>query len=142
MDYSALASELLDVRANLLQVPASQQLSKMVKGELFVLNYLVRHEKTVHPKELSEKMSVSTARIASLLNHMEEKGLIRRTGDPDDNRQVNVQLTQTGKDLVCKVRAETIDYLAKMLESLGPDDAREYIRIQEKICSIHCMEKS
>lgn len=133
MDYSALANELLCVRANLLQVPASQHLSRMEKGELFVLNYLVTHEAVIHPKELSKKMSVSTARIASLLNHMEEKNLIHRTADPDDNRQVIVQLTQTGHAEVDKARAETITDVAKMLETLGPDDAREYIRIQEKI---------
>ena len=97
MDYTALANELLGVRVNLLQVPASQQLSQMVKGEMFVLNYLVTHETIIHPKELSEKMAVTTARIASLLNHMEEKKLICRYPDPDDSRQIVVVLTQQGK---------------------------------------------
>ena len=73
MDYSLLAGPLLNVQANLLQVPAYQQLSKMVRGELFVLNYLATHETAIHPKELSKKMAVSTARITSLLHHMEEK---------------------------------------------------------------------
>ena len=84
MNYAALANELLGVRANLLQVPASQQLSQMVKGEMFVLNYLLTHKAIIHPKELSEKMAVTTARIASLLNHMEEKKLICRYPDPED----------------------------------------------------------
>ena len=39
MDYEALAGELLSIRGNLLQVPANQKLSKMLRGELFVLNY-------------------------------------------------------------------------------------------------------
>lgn len=133
MDYSELASELLSVRANLLQVPASQLLSRMEKGEWFVLNYLLTHKTVIHPKELSEKMSVSTARIASLLNHMEEKGWILRTADSEDNRQIIVRLTEEGKHEVDQARNETITYAAKMLESLGPEDAREYIRIQEKI---------
>ena len=34
----------------------------MVRGELFVLNYLATHEIAIHPKELSKKMAVSTAR--------------------------------------------------------------------------------
>ena len=49
MDYSLLAGQLLNVQANLLQVPAYQQLSKMVRGELFVLNYLATHETAIHP---------------------------------------------------------------------------------------------
>lgn len=137
MDYTALAAQLLSVQADLLQVPASQQLSRMVKGELFVLNYLITHEKIIHPKELSEKMSVSTARIASLLNHMEGKNLITRYTDPADSRQVVVVLTEEGKNEIHKIRAEVIRRAAGMLESLGPEDAEEYIRIQEKIWSNH-----
>lgn len=135
MDYTALANELLSIRANLLRVPASQQLSKMVKGEMFVLNYLITHEKIVHPKELSEKMAVSTARIASLLNHMEEKHLIQRYADKDDSRQIIVVLTETGKQEIHRIRAEVISYVCAMLESLGPEDAEAYIRIQKKIWS-------
>ena len=133
MDYSALASELINVRTNLLQVPADQQLSKMVKGELFVLNYLGTHEKIIHPKELSEKMAVSTARIASLLNHMEEKNLIRRSPDPADSRQIVVVLTEEGRAAIHRIRGEVIAYVSAMLESLGPEDAESYIRIQSKI---------
>lgn len=135
MDYTALANELLSVRANLLQVPANQQLSKMVKGELFVLNYLATHEKIIHPKELSEKMVVSTARIASLLNHMEEKKLVQRYADTADNRQVVVTLTDTGRQEIHRIRAEVISHVCAMLETLGPEDAQTYIRIQKKIWS-------
>ncbi len=133
MDYSALANELLRVRANLLLVPASQQLSQIVKGEMFVLNYLVTHENTVHPKELSEKMAVTTARIASLLNHMEEKKLIRRCTDPDDSRQVDVVLTEEGRSAIQAIRQRVISYVSAMLKDLGPEDAEAYIRIQNKI---------
>lgn len=133
MDYTALANELLGVRANLLQVPASQQLSQMVKGEMFVLNYLATHETIIHPKELSEKMAVTTARIASLLNHMEEKKLICRCPDRNDNRQIVVVLTQEGKLAIQQTRAKAISHVAAMLEGLGPEDAEAYIRIQKKI---------
>lgn len=133
MDYSLLAGQLLSVQANLLQVPAYQQLSKMVRGELFVLNYLATHEAAIHPKELSKKMSVSTARVTFLLNHMEEKGLIARSSDLSDNRQIFVRLTESGVAAIQKTRSEVISRVSSLLEALGPEDAREYIRIQEKM---------
>lgn len=133
MEYAILAGQLLSVQANLLQVPAYQQLSKMVRGELFVLNYLATHEAAIHPKELSKKMSVSTARIAILLNHMEEKGLITRSSDLSDNRQVFVRLTENGVNAIQHTRADVISRVSSLLEALGPEDAREFIRIQEKI---------
>lgn len=133
MYYEALADELLHIRADLLRVPAQQKLSNMLRGELFVLNYLHDHDTIVHPKELSENLSVSTARIASLLKHMEEKNLIVRAPDSSDSRQIIVRLTEDGKKAIQTYREDVLAYLARTLESLGPDDAREYIRIQKKI---------
>ena len=40
MYYESLAFQLLNVRAKMLQVPAHQEISKLMRGELFVLNYL------------------------------------------------------------------------------------------------------
>ncbi len=137
MDYTTLANELLETRSQLLQVPADQQLGKLLKGELFVLNYMSTHGSVIHPKELSQKMSVSTARIASLLNHMEEKGYIRREPDPADNRQTLVVLTEKGLAAIEDIKPAVINYVAAMLEMLGPEDAHTYIRIQKKIWTNH-----
>lgn len=133
MDYSSLANELLEIRANLLPVPATQQLSQMVKGELFVLNYLLLHEGMIHPKELSEKMAVSTARIANLLNHMEEKHYIERCHDTSDSRQIIVRLTEKGRESIQNTRRKVLQSVAAMLEEIGPEDAENYVRIQKKI---------
>ena len=133
MDYSSLANELLEIRANLLPVPATQQLSQMVKGELFVLNYLLLHEGMIHPKELSEKMAVSTARIANLLNHMEEKHYIERCHDTSDSRQIIVRLTEKGRESIQNTRRKVLQSVAAMLEEIGPEDAENFVRIQKKI---------
>ncbi|MGM9606100.1 MAG: MarR family winged helix-turn-helix transcriptional regulator [Oscillospiraceae bacterium] len=133
MYYEALADELMNIKADLLRVPASQQLSKIVKGEMFVLEYLNRHDGIIHPKELSENMAVSTARISSLLNKMEEKKLIVRKEDPQDSRQIIVELTPEGTKMSKEERERVIEHVAQMLERLGPEDAEEYIRIQKKI---------
>lgn len=133
MYYEALAKELLTIKVDLLRDPTQQKLSKMLRGEMFVLNYLNEHEGEVHPKELSEKLSVSTARIATLLGHMEEKNLITRFTDAADNRQIIVRLTDSGREVIDKARAELFRYVTKMLEDLGPDDANEFIRLQKKL---------
>ena len=134
MYYESLAYQMLNVRAKMLQVPAHQEISKLMRGELFVLNYLKEQDIVVHPKELSENLAVSTARIARLLKHMEEQGLIVRFTDANDSRQVVVQITEQGVAEIDHVRKKVLEYTARMLENLGAGDAKEYIRIQEKIC--------
>lgn len=133
MDYKELAEEYLMIRAQLLKVPASQQVTKLVKGELFVLNYLATHEKAVYPKDLSKEMVVSTARIAVILNQMEDKKWITRTVDTEDNRQILVALTEEGHRVIEQQREKIIHAVVQMFEKLGPEDAAEFIRIQRKI---------
>ncbi len=140
MDYTALANELLSTRCQLRQVPASKHLDKMLRGELFVLNYLATHEGRIHPKELSRELSVSTARIASLLNHMEQKGYVRREQDCADSRQILVVLTAQGQQALEDVKPTVLAYVAATLEALGPEDAHAYVRIQKKIWNRY-MEK-
>ena len=131
--YKELASELLQVNEALLHQPAQDLLAKLSRGEHFVLNYLLTHYGQAHPTDLSRHMVVSTARIAALLNRMEEKGLISRLPDPLDNRQIIVSLSPKGEEAIEQFRDKVIHSTAKMLELLGPEDAREFLRIQRKL---------
>ncbi len=133
MDYQMLAEELLRLRGKILRIPASQKLSKMVQGELFVLSYLKDHDEIVHPKHLSENMAVSTARIARLLKIMEEKGLITRVEDLEDSRQVVVRLTEKGRAAIEPAKEDALRCVSELLEKLGPEDAEAYVRIQKRI---------
>lgn len=66
---------------------------------------------------------VSTARIAALLNRMEDKGLISRLPDPLNNRQVIVTLSPQGLEAIQTFRSQVIRSAAQMLADLGPEDA-------------------
>ena len=131
--YEGMAAELLQVNEDLLQDPARRLISQLTKGEHFVLNYLLTHHHQAHPNELSRRMVVSTARIAALLGRMEAKGLITRVPDPLNNRRVNVTLSSQGLEVIQSFRAQVLRSAAQMLAGLGPDDAREYLRLQKKL---------
>lgn len=133
MDYRALAEKLIELQTLLHLVPVIRKLSVFEKGTFLALNYLMEHPKEVHPKELSQKMAVSSARIADLLNHMEREGMIVRKADPNDNRQILVSLTDQGEQLIKNKRAEVVDIMAETLEELGQEEAQTYLRIQMKI---------
>ena len=135
MDYMKLAKELLDIRVKLVQVPFVQILSKMERGETFVLNYLVTHDGPIHPKNLS------TARIATLLNKLEEKNQVRRYVDPDDKRQLIVVLTDEGREKILQHRAEILPDIRDFLEELGAEDAQAYIRIEQKLWKMHLQKQ-
>ena len=100
MDYFSLAEKMLSVRARLSHLPAGEAVSDACGGEFFALSLLLLHDAArAVPSELRRSMGVSSARIAALLKHLEQKGWISRSADEHDERRVNVLLTG------CRARA-------------------------------------
>lgn len=135
MDYDSLADELINMRGSRPQIRFDRKLSKAMKGEMFVLNYLKHHGNKAHPRELSDEMVVSTARTAVILNHLEKGGFIARIPDRNDNRQIIVCLSEKGVEMLEKHHREIVKYMVKILERLGEKDAMEYVRLQKKLMS-------
>lgn len=136
MYYQALAEELMAMRSCAARLQVERKVSKMLQGEAFVLNFLYEHDDFAYPKELSSAMAVSTARIARLLSGLEKLELIKRTTDPDDNRQIIVTLTDLGEQNVNEQRKETLNFMSGILEKFGPNDAAEYVRLNKKLAKI------
>ena len=136
VDYTCLADELINMRGSRQHVSFDRELSKAMKGEIFVLNYLKNHGNKAHPRELSDEMIVSTARTAVILNHLENDGLIARIPDSNDNRQIVVCLSKKGVEMIEEHHKEIVSYMVKILERLGEEDAKEYVRIQKKLMNV------
>ncbi len=136
MDYCSMAEEIVNMRGTRSHICFDRKLSKTMKGEMFVLNYLKNHNNQAHPKNLSDEMIVSTARIAVILNNLEKNQLITRTPDSADNRQIIVKLSEKGIALLEEHHQEIVKYMTKILQKLGKTDAQEYVRIQKKLMRI------
>ena len=133
IDYVKLADRLIDLRIRLIRGVYTQMLHDLKGGDVFILHYLESNDGPVRPKDLSDAMSVSTARITNLLNKMEENGEIKRCVDPRDKRQVFVVITEKGRARNLQIRNDLLPNTSTFLEILGPDDAAAYVRIQEKL---------
>jgi Transcriptional regulators len=129
MDYSELASELMQKMYKMRQTRTNKQIDESMQGERFVLQFIASHTDYVLPSEISNTMGISSARIAAALNSMEQKGLITRQIDSNDRRQILVGLTPEGKALANEQHQKTMEALTNTLRQLGEHDAREYVRI-------------
>lgn len=137
MDYEEMAEELIKMRLSKPQVKLERDVSKLMKGELLALGYLIEHHNHAYPKDLSREMLSSTARIAAMLNNLEKKGLITRQVDPKDNRQIVVSLTPEGIKTCCNYQDQLKQQIIYLFEQLGPEDAKEYLRLQKKVLAIY-----
>lgn len=132
MDYREMAAKLLEYMHPLQRGPA-RRMNEVNQGEMAMLGYLTFEKSEVSPTELSKLFNLSTARVANTLNSLEKKGYIQRIHDSKDRRKVIVRLTKLGADVSEQRHQEAIGDVAELLRNLGEEDAKEYVRLMEKI---------
>ena len=65
--------------------------------------YVLWQEDSVPIVELSKKTGLAKTTLTSMLDRMEESGLIRRNYDPVDRRQIRITLTEKARELVTSI---------------------------------------
>ena len=69
--------------------------------------------------EISERMITAAPDMSRLLERMEKAGLISRSRDRDDKRQVASTITRKGEVLLEKVEAPLLEFHKQQLQGLG-----------------------
>lgn len=131
--YTELAKKFINYSHRLGRHSQQKKFDETMQGEAFVLLYAKMQGGSVLPSEFSTEMNISSARIAAVLNSLENKGLITRQIDPDDRRRVLVDLTQEGKALGEQYYHMILSITTRMLTMLGEHDAREFVRIKGRL---------
>lgn len=136
MDYRALADEMVSSMMKSPKKPFQKKVDDLSHGERRILGFLHFFQNGVPSGELSEKLFLSTPRVASALNSLSKKGFIERNREEDDKRIVIVTITEAGKSFVMEEKDEAISMLENTLKKLGEQDAKEFVRIIKRITEI------
>ena len=138
MEGPDLAIELMKTTGKLFfgMKPGHNHIRSMMHGEMFILDYLERKNCTAMPGELSNMTGGSSARTAIALRNLEQKGYIRRDIDKADRRKIIVSLTDEGRKLTLEERGEILRRMRAIVDELGENDVREYIRIVGRIVEV------
>lgn len=86
-----------------------------------VLNCLWR-EGQLSPKQIGEKLYLEAPTISGILDKMQKSGLIERSIDPDNRRNVLVVPTQKAEELRSGIEAATVELNEKVFENLSDRD--------------------
>ncbi len=109
------------------------ELDRQEQVQAATLRYLIEHGSVATPAQLIEFFGFSHARLTKILTELEAEELVHRDSDPVDRRRVIVRLTEQGFARATAQREELLEYLMKLLELLGPEDAEHLMRIAGKI---------
>jgi DNA-binding MarR family transcriptional regulator len=83
-----------------------------------------------HLAELMEHTSPATT---GLVDRLVSAGLVERFGNPTDRRQVLVKITEKGKELVEKIKANIVTKIVEISKDLEEEDVRAWVRIYRTI---------
>jgi len=133
MDYTELAKEFLQNMYRFGKIGHRKKIDDTMRGEAFVIGYISKQGGGVLPGEISGEMGISSARIAAVLNALENKGLVTRRIDRGDRRKILVDLTAAGREAAKRYEIMALDGAVRMLEALGERDARDFVRILAKL---------
>ncbi len=95
--------------------------------QLACLATLHRHG-AMTPSDLAAHEKVQPPSMTRTVNGLAERGVVQRTPDPNDGRQVVVSLTDAGADLLATDRAQREQWLAQRLADLSADERETLAR--------------
>ncbi len=132
MKKDEILEETLKTLAMAARANALSFLQINLKGENALLLQLLASGGKSTPGALAENLGVSAARIAAMLRSLEIKKLVERVCDEKDKRRVTVTITAVGKQFVESISEAVSKRAQALLEKLGEQDAKEFLRILKK----------
>lgn len=113
--------------------PLFHKVEEVDRGTGFVLAYLQETDGEVFAGDLARELKVSTARIAALLNKLEDKGLVERSRSENDARRTVVKITPQGAAYTAEIKEQILDRVEVLFDKVGKKDLQEFLRICKEI---------
>lgn len=101
-------------------------------GQLGVLEALL-HLGPMIPSELADKLLTSRSNLTTLIDNLERDGLVRRERSQEDRRQIEVSLTDEGRELIEDVFPQHAKRITELMGELEPDEQEQLGRLCRKL---------
>lgn len=142
MEYDTLITRFGELNKRMLKTSYFKMSNDTYSGEGLILSYLCHNNEEATPAELSVALEVSTARIAALLNKMEARGLIQRKKHQRDRKSTTVCLLSEGRNVYEQRQTQFRHSVREFFETLGEEDAKKFVELQEKMAAFMSEKKT
>ncbi|MEM1058044.1 MAG: MarR family transcriptional regulator [Verrucomicrobiota bacterium] len=133
----ALAQEIAEIATQLQRtflVELSQEVNKgSISIPQFTLLGFLNQSTGLNMSQLAELMHHTTPATTGLVDRLVEAGLVERFSHPRDRRQVLVQITNKGRELVEGMKRGIVNDVQETFKELEPDDQEAWVRIYRAI---------
>ena len=91
-------------------------------GQLKTL-FFISNRGTTTTGKLATALKVTPTNVTGIIDRLLEKGLITRTGDPDDRRVLVLRTTPKGDELVAELRQKRRERMTEIFNRLNDEEA-------------------
>lgn len=112
------------------------KLDETSAGMNFILAFLSESNCDVYASTIADKMQISRARVAVLLQKLISKGLIEKSSSNSDARIEVIKLTSNGFDEINKFKERMISDIVKLIEEVGIEEIHKFLDTSAKIKKI------
>lgn len=105
---------------------------KFTIGQVRALDILYRH-KHLTMADLAKSLSITPASATSLVDRLVLSGWVRRVGDPDDRRKVQIMITTEKREFWESLERKRLDRLSAFLRVLTDEQKNDLTHILESL---------
>ncbi|CAM3085384.1 MarR family winged helix-turn-helix transcriptional regulator [Lactococcus hircilactis] len=128
MDYTKAAEDFFSCMKQKDAKKVLLKLNENSQGEPLVLVYLYKNAGAlIVPSDIAKYIGTSTARVASILNSLEGKGMISREISREDRRKILVFLTDKGRRETKERRTRIITRISNVFKAMGEERTQQFI---------------
>jgi DNA-binding MarR family transcriptional regulator len=81
--------------------------------------FLIANKGSTNFTKLAEALGVTPSNVTGIVDRLEEQGLVSRTQNPEDRREMTLQATDRGKALVSNLKEVGVKHMTQILSLLS-----------------------
>jgi DNA-binding MarR family transcriptional regulator len=135
-DNIMIVTALFDEINNKLRKTSQETLLKIYKNLTIAeasAIYAIGPDQPKTMKQISETLGVAVSTPTRTIDRLLEKGFVNRTVGKKDRRQLLIELTPKGKELLDDIDKENLEITRKMLKGLSDEEIETFKKILLKI---------
>ena len=136
MSYEDYIQEIMAIFGKKCGTSIIRKLVDSTKGQIPVLLELrdaEREGREINAGDLANFFLISTARVATILNKLEEAELVERKKSEADGRITVLKLTHLGYEKIQEHERQADKFAAQIISNIEEDDMRVFVDVLKKI---------
>jgi DNA-binding MarR family transcriptional regulator len=131
-DKSELVQEAVELERQVGRIIGQHAPSVWIDSGLTVTQlrslFLIVNRGSTNFRRLAEALKVTPSNVTGIIDRLEEQGLVSRTQNPEDRREMTLQATDRGRALVSDLKGAGVKQMTRILSLLSVDDLSSFVR--------------